>query len=245
MNKKNTVSSSNNKTPQILDFSNKQSKKYTLKDLRKIDPKTKNQEIAFDFYKAKNHISLLGSAGTGKSFLASYFALKDFFENSNLYKKIIIVRNTVPTREVGFLPGTEEEKIAPFELPIKEVVNDLLEDINAYDNLKSSNIIKFLSTYNIRGLTWDNSIIIIEEAQNMTFHEINSIMTRVGEGSRVILTGDIAQKDLNKKGEVSGLEKFIKIAPNLPHFKTIFFTIDDIVRSEFVKNWIIACENID
>lgn len=218
-------------------------KNFTTHDLRHIKPLNAAQESMFESYFQGNNIIAHGSAGSGKTFIALYLALNDMISNRNGSSRIIIVRSAVQTRGVGFLPGSLDEKMEPFEAPYKDIVHDLLGKHDAYDTMKSFGMIEFMPTSFVRGLTWDNAIIIIDELQNMNFHELNSIVTRVGENTKIIACGDSYQNDLHlERFDQSGFHKFLEVARRSGAFDDILFTRDDIVRSGFVKKWITALE---
>lgn len=218
-------------------------KHWSTHDIKAIQPLTPTQEDMFHAWYSDKHICAHGSAGTGKTFLALFLAINEVLQKRQ--SKIIIVRSAVPTREVGYLPGTLEEKTAMYELPYHAIMWELVRRQSTYEDMKSAGIIEFTVTSFIRGLTWDNAIIVVDEAENMTRHEIDSIMTRIGENTRIIMTGDIKQTDLDgKRNDVSGMEKAMKAFANMDDFALLEFTHDDIVRSEFVKSWIIASENV-
>ena len=181
---------------------------------------------------------------THNTFLACYLALTELLERTNNYDKIIIIRSAVPTRELGFLPGTIEEKAAMYEMPYADIFGELLGKGSSYQDLKDAKKLEFCTTSYIRGLTWDNAIIILDESQSATFHEINSVITRLGKNTRLIVAGDTPQTDLRKRGEKSGLDEFIAVASQMKYFSVIHFTYDDIVRSEFVKEWIKTCNRL-
>jgi len=219
-------------------------KHWSTQDIKTIKPLTPTQEDTFHAWQNYEHICLHGSAGTGKTFLALYLAMKEVLAKRQ--QKTIIVRSAVPTREVGFLPGTLEEKMAQYEHPYHDIMYELIGRSSTYQDMKDSGLIEFMSTSFIRGLTWDNAIIIVEEGENMTFHEIDSIMTRVGQNSRVIFTGDSKQTDLDgsKRMGTSGMDDALDIFDGISDFSCIEFTRNDIVRSKFVKSWIIASEDV-
>ena len=213
------------------------------KDLKNIKPKTTAQEDLFHEWFNGKHLCASGSAGTGKTFLAFYLALNEIFQQRA--SRIVVVRSAVATREVGFLPGTLEEKTMMYELPYHDICWELVGRPSTYQDMKDAGLIEFMTTSFVRGLTWDNSIVIIDEAQNMTFHEINSIMTRIGENTRIIITGDTKQTDLvdhKKHLGIEGMTQAMKIFENMGSFALVHFNQHDIVRSEFVKSWIVACE---
>ena len=210
-----------------------------------INPVTGNQNRLFDAYNSDKHLFVYGCAGTGKTFCALYLALKDVLSEITPYQKIVIVRSLVATREIGFLPGDHDDKSALYQIPYKNMVKYMFEmptdaDFEMlYGNLKQQETITFWSTSFIRGTTLDNSIIIVDECQNLNFHELDSIITRVGENSRIMFCGDATQSDLTKTNERNGILDFMKIIERMPEFDTIEFGVDDIVRSGLVKSYIV------
>lgn len=218
-------------------------KQWTKHDLKHIQPLTSTQREMFHDFFAGKHICAYGSAGTGKTYIALYLALNEMLK-SQLIDRIIIVRSAVPTRDMGYMPGTLEEKEALYERPYRDMCADLLGRPNSYQDMKDAGVIQFCTTSYVRGLTWDNAIIIADEAQNMIWHEINSIVTRLGEESRLIIVGDIPQDDLVRKREQTGMERLINVADIMSAFSVIRFTYHDIVRSKFVKDWIMTCEGV-
>ena len=211
-----------------------------------IEPITDNQRILFESYKANKHLIAYGAAGTGKTFVTLYNALKDVLDDNTPYERIYIVRSLVATREIGFLPGDYEDKSDIYQVPYKHMVKYMFQmpsdaDFEMlYGNLKSQDTIKFWSTSFLRGTTLDHSIIIVDEFQNLNFHELDSIMTRVGENSRICFCGDASQTDLQKTNDKNGIVDFMNILRKMPSFDIIEFGIDDIVRSGLVKEYIIA-----
>lgn len=226
-----------------MDQGPQKKKKWTKHDVRAIKPLTTTQEDMFHAFYQGQHICAHGSAGTGKTFLALYLAINEIIEQGAGASRIIIVRSPVQLREIGHMPGDLEEKISFFETPYKDIMADLFGRTSTYDNMKEAGIIEFMPTTFIRGLTWDNAIVVVDEGQNMSFHEINSIMTRLGENSRIIFTGDLPQSDLTRRNDISGMAQFMRIAENMRDFSDVGFTKHDIVRSNFVKQWIIASED--
>lgn len=211
-------------------------------DLVEIDPITTNQEIAFEAWDQGYHLVLAGCAGTGKTFLALYFALEDVLDSETEYDKVKIVRSMVPTRDMGFLPGTKEEKEEAYTKPYLEICSQLFSDKAAYAKAVSQDKIEFESTSFIRGSTWDNTIIVVDEMQNLNFHELESVITRVGENSKIIFSGDYKQSDFRFEDEKVGLHKFMAITEQLRKFKTVTFGWEDIVRSDFVRDYLMTKE---
>ena len=211
-----------------------------------IEPITDNQKILFDSYKADKHLVAYGAAGTGKTFVTLYNALKDVLDDHTPYERIYIVRSLVATREIGFLPGDYEDKSDIYQVPYKHMVKYMFQmpsdaDFEMlYGNLKSQDTIKFWSTSFLRGTTLDNAIVIVDEFQNLNFHELDSIITRVGENSKIMFCGDASQTDLQKTNDRNGIVDFMNILRKMPSFDIIEFGIDDIVRSGLVKEYIVA-----
>ena len=210
-----------------------------------VKPLTENQEKLFNDYKKGKNIFAYGAAGTGKTFIVLYNALKEVLNERTPYEKIYIVRSLVSTREIGFLPGDHEDKSALYQIPYKNMVKYMFEmpsdaDFEMlYGNLKAQSTISFWSTSFIRGTTFDNAILIIDECQNLNFHELDSIITRVGENTKIMLCGDASQSDLTKTYERNGILDFIKIIRNMEdEFGITEFGVNDIVRSGLVKKYI-------
>ena len=210
-----------------------------------ITPASENQKKFFEAYNSDKHLFVYGCAGTGKTFIALYNALRDVLSEITPYQKIVIVRSLVATREIGFLPGDHDDKSALYQIPYKSMVKYMFEmptdaDFEMlYGNLRSQETVTFWSTSFIRGTTLDNSIIIVDECQNLNFHELDSIITRVGDNSRIVFCGDARQSDLTKTNERNGILDFMKIIERMPEFETIEFGVDDIVRSGLVKSYIV------
>ena len=211
-----------------------------------IEPLTDNQRKLFDSYDNEKHLVAYGCAGTGKTFITLYNALKDVLNERTPYEKVYIVRSLVATREIGFLPGTHDDKADIYQIPYKNMVKymfQLSSDAEfemLYGNLKAQETIKFWSTSFLRGTTLDNAIVIVDEFQNLNFHELDSIITRVGENTKICFCGDATQSDLQKTNERNGIIDFMKVLRAMPSFDLIEFGVDDIVRSGLVKEYIIA-----
>lgn len=215
--------------------------KIKIDHLRTFDPLTENQKKFYDAYKRGDYfIALHGVAGTGKTFIALYKALEEVLDKSNPFNKIIIVRSAVQSREIGHLPGDVGEKMEIYEQPYRQICETLFERRDAYDRLEEQGYITFISTSFIRGMSFDDAIIIVDEVQNMNFEEIDTVMTRVGYRSKIIWCGDYRQCDLRKNNDKSGLLKFFDIAYHMNAFTRIEFQTDDIVRSSLVRDYILA-----
>ena len=214
--------------------------KVKLEDLYEIKPLTRNQQKFFQLYDETSFMLLHGVAGTGKTYIALYKAIQQVLSKDNRYHNVIIVRSAVPSRDIGYLPGDVHEKAEVYEKPYQDICDSLFARKDAYQRLAEQKNINFMITSYVRGITLDNSIIIVDECQNMTDMELNSIITRVGERSKIIFCGDFRQTDLYKKFDQSGLKKFMLIAEMMPSAKTIEFDNNDIVRSKLVKEYIVA-----
>lgn len=220
-------------------------KTWTRHDLKTLKPATPPLREMYESFMNGKHIAAHGSAGTGKSMGGIWLAMNEILNPDTDVTKMIIVRSAVPGREIGHLPGTDEEKLAVYERPYTAIMKELFGRATTYADMKEAGIIEFESTSFARGLTWDNAVILVDEFQNMTFEEINTIMTRLGKNSRVILAGDLPQKDLKKKGDETGLPKAMRVIERMGMFSVIQFTRHDILRSGFVKSWITAVEDDD
>jgi phosphate starvation-inducible protein PhoH len=224
----------------------KRRKPLGLEYLIDIEPITDNQKTYFDSYKEDKHLVAYGCAGTGKTFITLYNALKDVLDENSPFEKIYLVRSLVATREIGFLPGTHEDKADIYQIPYKNMVKYMFQmpsdaDFEMlYGNLKSQETIKFWSTSFLRGTTLDNAIIIVDEFQNLTFHELDSIITRIGENSKIMFCGDATQSDLTKTNDKNGIFDFIKILQTMPSVDLVEFDVNDIVRSGLVKEYLLA-----
>jgi len=212
-----------------------------LDDLITISPKTAKQKEFFDAYKAGDYFMCLhGVAGTGKSYIALYKAIEEVMDKSNPYQKVVIVRSSVQSRDMGYLPGDANEKMEQFIQPYRQITADLFKRKDAWDRLVEQGYVEFVSTSFIRGTTFTNAVLLVDEFQNMNFEELDTIITRVGHTSKIVFCGDVRQTDLRKKDDKTGLPKFLAIADRMKEFSRFEFTVDDIVRSSLVKNYIIA-----
>ena len=214
--------------------------------LRSIEPLTETQQLLFNTYETGKNLVAYGAAGTGKTFITLYNALCDVLDPSTPYEKIYIVRSLVATREIGFLPGDHEDKSLLYQIPYKNMVKYMFQlpteaDFEMlYGNLKTQGTIGFWSTSFIRGTTFDKAIILVDEFQNLNFHELDSIITRVGENTKIMFCGDATQTDLIKQNERSGISDFMKILRVMPSVDLIEFGVDDIVRSGLCKEYLLS-----
>jgi len=221
-----------------------------LEHLKTIEPLTDNQEEVFKSYGEGKNLVLHGAAGTGKTFISLYLALKSVLDPSTPYEKVYMVRSLVPTREIGFLPGDHEDKSDLYQIPYRNMVRYMFSMPDEasfsvlYDNLRAQETIDFWSTSFLRGVTLDKSIIIVDEFSNLNFHELDSIVTRVGQDSRIIFSGDYSQSDLTKTNERTGVLDFMKITQAMPSFDCVEFDINDIVRSGFIREYLITKINM-
>jgi len=216
-----------------------------LKDMLSLKPIGDNQKVVFDTWEKGKNQFVFGAAGTGKTFILLYKALQDVLNPNTEYDRVIIVRSLIPTREIGFLPGDEEDKSALYQINYMNMVRFMFQQPNEqaflmlFDRLKQQGTLHFMSTSFLRGLTFDNSIIIVDECQNLNFHELDTIITRVGQNSKISFAGDFFQTDLTRSAEKNGLQDFVRILDNMPSFNVTEFNIGDIVRSGFVKEYLI------
>lgn len=211
-----------------------------------INPITENQDLFFKEWDKDKNLFSYGAAGTGKTFIALYLALRDVMNEESPYDKVYIVRSLVSTREIGFLPGTHEDKSELYQIPYKNMVRHMFEmpdDASfdmLYDNLKHQETISFWSTSFLRGTTLDDAIVIVDECQNLNFHELDSIITRVGQDSKIVFCGDVNQSDLQRTNERNGILDFQRILEGMDEFSMVEFGINDIVRSGLVKSYLIS-----
>ena len=220
-------------------------KEITYSQLNQIKPVTDSQKVVFDTWKKGLNQFLFGCAGTGKTFVSLYLALSEVLKNDTPFDKVVMVRSLIPTREIGFLPGDEEDKAALYQVPYSNMMQFMFEQPNEqafetlYNRIKAQGSFYFLSTSFLRGLTFDNSIIIVDECQNLNFHELDTIVTRVGQDSKIFFCGDFGQSDLTRMNERNGLMDFLQILQEMDEFNCMEFNIGDIVRSGFVRNYLI------
>lgn len=223
-------------------------KTWYKKDMKVVRPKTDNQQVAFDYWYAsyERHLALLGSAGTGKSFLAVTMGMSDVIDPSTPQKKLVIVRSLAQGRVIGALPGTLEEKAGPTFAIYNSIFAELFGHSDTLQNMVAAGLVELVDTSHIRGATWNNAIVLVDEITSMNDHEVDTVMTRIGEDSRVIIAGDQKQSDLvvnTNKADKHNYQKFLSTIERMPSIDIVKFTFDDIVRSGFVKEWIIASDS--
>jgi phosphate starvation-inducible PhoH-like protein len=218
--------------------------KLKLENLKELEPITKNQEKVFKYYADGYNLCLSGSAGSGKTFLALYLALQDVLDKNTPFDKVVIIRSVVPTREIGFLPGDEEEKLDAYAGPYRGITSELFSDSEAWQKLINQNAVEFMSTSFIRGITISNAIVIVDEMQNLNFHELDSVITRLGECSKLIICGDYYQSDFEKQKDKDGVIHFLNIVQRMKYFEHVEFSWEDIVRSGLVREYIMTKEQL-
>lgn len=216
--------------------------KLRLEDMEEVEPVTDNQRKAVEAYDSGDSLVLAGSAGTGKTFIALSLALEDVLDKEVPYDKCVIVRSIVPTRDIGYLPGDEEEKKDAYTGPYRSICAELFQSADAWTKLKQAGTVQFMSTSFIRGMTISNAIVVLDEMQNLTFHELDSIITRVGNNCKFIMCGDYYQSDFTKETDKTGILKFLSIIEQLKNFTVVEFGWEDIVRSDFVRDYIMTKE---
>ena len=213
----------------------------TKSSLKKINPITDNQIRTFEAFNEDKHLMMHGCAGTGKTFIMLYLAMRAVLSRQVDQQKVYIVRSMLPTRDIGFLPGSQEEKTSVYTEPYYSLFDEMFPDVeNPYELAKYQDIVEFVPTSYIRGVTLRDAFIIVDECQNLNFHELDTIITRVGDNSRIFFCGDFMQTDLKNNAEQRGLIQFMDIIKNMKSFETIDFTEEDIVRSGLVKEYIIS-----
>lgn len=216
--------------------------KLTSDHLREIEAETANQQKAFDAFDDDKNLVLAGSAGTGKTFIALHMAFDEVLDANSFCDRVIIIRSIVPTRDIGYLPGNQDEKINIYQAPYKSLCAELFERKDAFDVLIDNKSLEFETTSFIRGLTFDNAVVIVDEMQNMTGHELDTIITRLGQSCRIIFAGDYNQSDFTRKHDRKGLNDFLTILRNSKNFETIEFGWLDILRSGTVRDYIMTKE---
>ena len=240
------------KQPSMVGLTKRQMKRKPINSgyLTQIKPLTPSQEKVFDAFSKQKNLYLYGAAGTGKTFIAVYLALQEILNEQSSYDKLYIVRSLVPTREIGFLPGDHDDKAELYQIPYQNMVRYMFKmpDDASFDmlyaKLKAQETISFWSTSFLRGTTLDNSIVLVDESQNLNFHELDSIITRLGVNTKIIFAGDAAQTDLVKTNERNGILDFMKIIQGMDEFEMVEFCIQDIIRSGLVKSYLINKLNL-
>ena len=240
------------KQPSMVGLTKRQMKRKPINSgyLTQIKPLTPSQEKVFDAFNKQKNLYMYGAAGTGKTFIGMYLALQQILDERSSYDKLYIVRSLVPTREIGFLPGDHEDKAELYQIPYQNMVRYMFkmpDDASfsmLYANLKAQETISFWSTSFLRGTTLDNAIVLVDEMQNLNFHELDSIITRLGVNTKIIFAGDAAQTDLLKTNERNGILDFMKIIQGMDEFEMVEFGIQDIVRSGLVKSYLINKLNL-
>ena len=240
------------KQPSMVGLTKRQMKRKPINSgyLTQIKPLTPSQEKVFDAFNKQKNLFMYGAAGTGKTFIGMYLALQQILDERSAYDKLYIVRSLVPTREIGFLPGDHDDKAELYQIPYQNMVRYMFkmpDDASfsmLYANLKAQETISFWSTSFLRGTTLDNAIVLVDEMQNLNFHELDSIITRLGVNTKIIFAGDAAQTDLLKTNEKNGILDFMKIIQGMDEFEMVEFGIKDIVRSGLVKSYLINKLNL-
>ena len=219
-----------------------QSLTLSIDSMFEYNPITLNQEKAFEAWDEGDHLVLVGSAGTGKTFIAMFMAIESLLEENSDYEKVVIIRSVVPTRDQGFLPGTQKEKEDAFTIPYRSITAEIFGDPAAYNKLVTNKQVSFESTSFIRGATFNNAIVVVDEMQNLNFHELDSVITRCGKNCRIIFAGDYKQSDFKREEEREGIIKFLHIIEHLNNFTVVQFGWEDIVRSGLVRDYIMTKE---
>jgi len=213
--------------------------------LKSVDPLTKNQQLTFSHYDSGKNLLLHGIAGTGKSFVSIFLAIRQILEENGRFKKLVIVRSVVPTRDMGFLPGNNKEKTKVYEAPYQSIFTELFGRSDAYEYLKQKDFVDFISTSFIRGITLNDCIVVVDEIANLTLHELDSVITRVGKNCKIIFCGDFRQSDFTRYEDKKGIKDFMRIITKMKSFEFVEFDENDIVRSAMVKEYIIAKDRLN
>jgi predicted ribonuclease YlaK len=208
--------------------------------LKFIKPITVNQHKAYKAFHSGYNLVLHGVAGTGKTYISLHMALNAVLSSGSLYEQVLVIRSVVPTREIGYLPGSLKEKISVYEDPYRDICNELMQRPTGYEELKMQKRLSFATTSYLRGLTFKNTIIVVDEMQNLNFEELRTVITRVGENTRLIFSGDYRQSDFERFKDRQGLGNFISILDDMSSFAKVEFDYNDIVRNDLVKEYIIA-----
>lgn len=206
--------------------------------LKPLVAKTQNQKRYIDFLNTSSQVVVTGYSGTGKTYIAATHAANRYLEGN--IKRIIVTRpNVAVGKDLGYFPGTLEEKIAPWVAPVHDTLVEHLGVGKVETDMKNGNI-RYVPLSVMRGSSYDNTFILVDEAQNLTVHEMKMLLTRVGSNSQLVINGDIKQSDL-RKDSTSGLAKIVElIHKHDMGIPTVDFTLDDIVRSDICKQWAIV-----
>ena len=216
-----------------------------IDDMISVSPVGDNQKKVFEHYKKGKNMFLYGAAGTGKTFISLYLALREISQRTSPYKSITVVRSAVPTRDVGFLPGALHQKLEVYELPYRSIINELYGRGDAFEVVKHKDFVNFISTSYVRGVTLKRTIVIVDECENLNFHELDSIITRIGEDCKILFCGDFKQTDFRNDREKQGMHNFMEILSSMQSFDIVQFTQEDIVRSNMVREYIIQKDNLN
>ncbi|MCB1123322.1 MAG: PhoH family protein, partial [Verrucomicrobiae bacterium] len=207
---------------------------------KKLIPKTLNQKRYLEAIFAKEIVFGIGPAGTGKTYLAMAAAIHALLQGE--IEKIILTRPAVEAGEaLGFLPGDLEEKITPYLRPLYDAIHDMLGKENG-DKLMEKGVIEIAPLAYMRGRTLSKAFIILDEAQNTSSEQMMMFLTRLGDNSRMIVTGDITQIDLPRNKE-SGLRGITHILNHIPEIELFYFESFDVVRHPLVQKIIEAYEH--